>query len=342
MFKSVGEYAKTEEYLHKALTINTEIGDKDGKASCYGSLGSVFGSVCEYGKAEEYVHKALTLYTEIGDRNGEASCYINLGNVFHSTGEYAKAEEYLHKALTINTEIGDRNREALCYENLGNVFGCVGEYAKAEEYLHKALTINTEIGHKEGEAASYTTLGKLLFKVGECAKAQKYFENAIQINKGTGNIDLQLEAYECLNWFSVEPKGNTSDASLNLWANIQICEKMLSSLGSKDSRNISFFDEHASPYRLFCSLSCFSGKPYEALHVAELGRARALAELMSNQYSIEKEISIHPQSFVGIAEVIKKNGNSTCLYISYDYNHNIFLWVLKQGRPVAFRRTKLC
>ncbi|CAH3163793.1 unnamed protein product [Porites lobata] len=63
---------------------------------------------------------------------------------------------------------------------------------------------------------------------------------------------------------------------------------------------------------------------------------------MSNRYSIEKEISINPQSFVGIEEVIKKNGNSTCLYISYDYVDNIFLWVLKQSTPVAFRTTKLC
>ena len=117
---------------------------------------------------------------------------------------------------------------------------------------------------------------------------------------------------------------------------------MLSSLGSKDCHNISFFDEHASPYRLFCSLSCSSGKPYEALHVAELGRARALAKLMSNRYSVEKELSINPQSFVGIEEVIKKSDKSTCLYISYDYDDNIFLWVLKQSKPVAFRGTKLC
>ena len=40
VFKSVGEYAKAEEYLHKALT--TRIGDRDGEASCYINLGTVF------------------------------------------------------------------------------------------------------------------------------------------------------------------------------------------------------------------------------------------------------------------------------------------------------------
>ena len=63
MFHSVGEYAKAEEYLQKALTINTEIGGKDGEATCYGNLGNVFLSVREYAKAKEYLQKALTITT---------------------------------------------------------------------------------------------------------------------------------------------------------------------------------------------------------------------------------------------------------------------------------------
>ncbi|CAH3024005.1 unnamed protein product [Porites evermanni] len=325
VFANVGEYGKAEEYLHKALTIDTEIGDRREEATCYGNLGNVFESVGEYAKAEEYLHKALTINTEIGDRNGEASCYINLGVVFESVGEYGKVEEYLHKALTIKTEIGDRNGEATCYENLGNVFLSVGEYAKVEEYLHKALTINTEIGNRKGEASCYGNLGALFVHVGEYAKAEENLHTALTTNTEIGDKDGEASRYLKL--------ANTSQALSDLWSSIQIYEKMLTSLGSKDSHNISFFDKNASPYRLFCSLT---------LHAAELGRARALAELMSNRYSIEKEISINPQSFVGIAEVIKKNGNSTCLYISYDYDDNIFLWVLKQNKPVAFRRTKLC
>ena len=59
-------------------------------------------------KAKEYLHKALVITTEIGDRNGEGACYANLSKVFQSLGEYGKAREYLHKALVITTEIGDR------------------------------------------------------------------------------------------------------------------------------------------------------------------------------------------------------------------------------------------
>ena len=76
MFQSVGEYAKAEEYLHKALTIKTEIGDRNGEATCYGNLGNVFAKVGKYSKAKEYLHKVLTIKTKIGDRKGEATCYV--------------------------------------------------------------------------------------------------------------------------------------------------------------------------------------------------------------------------------------------------------------------------
>ena len=68
----------------------------------------MFQSLGEYDKSKEYLHKALVITTEIGDRKGEGACYANLGDVFQSLGEYDKAKEYLHKALVITTEIGDR------------------------------------------------------------------------------------------------------------------------------------------------------------------------------------------------------------------------------------------
>ena len=69
------------------------MGDKEGKATCYGNLGTVFTSIGEYGKATENLEKALVIRKDMGDKEGEASCYGNLGAVSHSLGEYAKAKE---------------------------------------------------------------------------------------------------------------------------------------------------------------------------------------------------------------------------------------------------------
>ena len=61
MFLSLGEYDKPKECLEKALATQTEIGDREGEASSYGNLGTVFQSVGEYHKTKEYLDKALAI-----------------------------------------------------------------------------------------------------------------------------------------------------------------------------------------------------------------------------------------------------------------------------------------
>ena len=117
MFQSVGEYAKAEEYLHKALTIDTEIGDRTRRSVMLRTKPRKCVSICRRNmpRLKNIFIKHLPSRQKLATEHGEATCYGNLGNVFQSVGEYAKAEEYIHKALTINTEIGDRNGEATCY-----------------------------------------------------------------------------------------------------------------------------------------------------------------------------------------------------------------------------------
>ena len=58
---------------------------------------------------------------------------------------------------------------------------------------------------------------------------------------------------------------------------------------------------------------------------------------MATQYSVEPQISANPQSWIGIENVMKKESNCACLYISY-YIQNVFLWVLKTSGVICFRR----
>ena len=73
---------------------------------------------------------------------------------------------------------------------------------------------------------------------------------------------------------------------------------------------------------------CVAGNLKEALYASELGRARALADLMSAQYYVENEISANPQSWVGIEKVLEKECNPSCLYTSYS-SHNALLLIVK-------------
>ena len=340
VFQSVGQYTKAEEYLQKALVIRKEIGDKEGEASDYGNLGTVFKSVGQYTKAEEYLQKALVISKEIGDKKGEASAYGNLGTVFQSVGQYSKAEEYLQKALVIRKEIGDKKGEASAYGNLGAVFHSFGQYTKAEEYLQKAVTIKEEIGDKRGVGASYLNLGKLCREFQLNAKSQEFVNKALEISYEIGDIEMQFKSHLAIAMNALVTGGSTTELLRNLYESIQKCEDMHDFLMVKDQFKISFFDEHVSPYLHLCRFLIATGSCYEALYVAELGRSRALADILSDKYSVEKEVSVNPQSWIGIENIMDKNALSSCLYVSC-LGDNMFFWILKPNKSVVFRQTKL-
>ncbi|KAL9979908.1 hypothetical protein ACROYT_G008426 [Oculina patagonica] len=375
VFKSLGEYVKAREYHEKALAIKTEIGDREGEATDYGNLGTVFQSLGEYVKAKEYHEKALAITTEIGDRKGEAADYGNLGNMFRSLGEYVKAKEYLDKAVAIQIEIGDRAGEALSYGDLGRVFCCLGEYRKSKQYLDNAVAIQIEIGCRGGEASCYHKLGGLFQSLGDTVNAKEYYEKALAIRMEIGDRQGESITYVCLgavfqshgDYVMAEKylekafpiskhircgeiefqcycfltltklsQEKSQEAFSCLFRSIEKCEELRGFNEDDDQFMISFSDVHVFPYQRFCRLFCDTGNPNNALYVVELGRARALADLMATQYSVKKHISANPQSWIGIENVMKKESNCTCLYISY-IDRKLFWWILKTSGFIAFR-----
>ena len=337
VFQAVGKYAKAEEYLEKALAITKEIGDRNGQAATYENLGVVFHFVGEYVKSKEYLQKALQIRVEIGDKKGEASCYGNLGTAFLAPGESVdKAKSFIQKELQISIEIGDQHGIARGYQNQGRLFRALGEYDKAEENLLKSLQISEKIGHQKGKASCYAQLGTMFRYVGEYSKAEKLHEKALELSCKIGDIELQFISHLNLTLNTIHLKGNIHEVVSNLVESIRKSEEIRGFLRDKDQFNISFLDKHLSSYQLLSLLFCVTGKHSEALYVVELGRARALADLMSVRYRVEIQISVDQESWVGIDKILEESGR-ICLYISY-YNRHLFLWIIKRNKVILFRQ----
>ena len=337
--KYLGEYGKAEEWQRRALAIMQEIGDKKGEATCYANLGAVCYCVGEYKKTEEHLNNALVITKEIGDKQREATCYGNLGSVSESLGKYGKADEYQRKALAITQGIGDKRGVATCYLNLGTLCDSLGEYRKAEEHLNNALAITKEIGDTRGEAACYGRLGNLFRSHGKHLEAKQHHEKALTISRSISDISAEADwhlqlAYDAMSEFNEDLQ---DEIFSNLSASINKCEKMRSFLGHNDQFKISLFEMRSRSYHLFSTLLCVSGKEKEALGVLELGRARALADLISGHHSAQQQLSVNPSSWANIERTVKKESNCSCLYISC-FDQRMFLWVLKENKPLYFRK----
>ena len=331
---SLGKYAKAQECLEKALAITKEIGDKNGQAAAYENLGVLFQSFGEYVKAEEYVQKSLQIRIEIGDKKGVASCYGNLA-FFRALDEYDQAKTLLQEAIHISIEIGDQQGIARHYESQGGLFRDVGEYEKAEQHLRKSLQIRKQIGDQPGETSCYVQLGTMFRCVGEYSKAKKFHEKALELSYKTGFIKLQLISHLNLTQDAFCLKENVNVVVSNLLESIKKSDEIRNFLTENDQFKISFLDTHAIAYQILSSLFWTTGKHHEALHVLELGRARALADLMSVRYCVKVQISVDQESWVGIDKTVKESGR-VCLYISYYFQY-LFLWVIKRNKVILFR-----
>ena len=337
VFQYLGKHEKAEDCLQKALEIRIEIGVKSGEAADYGNLGAVYQSLGEYKKAEEFYQKALQFAVAVRNKRQEAANCGNLGTVFQSLGAYEKAAEYYQKALKIRIEIGDKNGQATDYGNQGVLFHYVGEYKKAEEYLQKALEIRIQIGDKTGEATACANLGSVYFSLGEYSTAKEYQEKALYLACKVGYTELQFRSHLNLTLLTLySATGNFLEAVSSLFKCIEKSEEMRRYLRGNDRFKISFLDIHVSPYKLLMRLLTVVEKFNEAVYITELSHARALADMMSDQYAVKQERPATPHSWLSIERIIPKEVDYACLYISY-HGRDLFLWILKPFKPVFFR-----
>ena len=380
MFKSIGNYTQAQEYHEKALAIRLEIGDRKGEAADYGNLGTVFQSLGNYNKAQEYYQKALSIRLEIGDKKGEARDYGNIGTLFSLLGEYDEAQKNLEKALRIQKKLCDRSGEARCYGNLGASFLSLRKYPTADKYLQQSLAIAKEIGDKRGEAAVYGHLGIISCHLQNYEKAQEHHEKALAICKEIGDRDGEVVAYKnlgacfhSLDIYNVAEKYinrallisknighnlnefnclrqltllklsqfNLKEAMSYLFHCIGKFDTLRGFLKDNDHFKTSLLEEHGNfPYKLLSYLLSSTGEPRDALYVEELRRARGLADFMAAKYSVQELISGNPQSWHGIQNIIPKETDCTCLYISVEKEHARY-WILEASGAIHFSRKKV-
>ena len=337
VFNSFGDYVKAKEYHEKALAIQMEIGDKEGLAGSYGNLGNVFFSLGDYVKAKECQEKALAIAMKIGNKAGVARCFANLGTAYLGLRKYRESKEHLKKALAITINIDDRAEEAALNRHLGDVDFSLGDSFKAKMFYKKALAVAIEIGARREEAEGCLSLAMACHSLTEYVTAEEYLDKALSVSKDIKNGETEFQCY-CFLALTKLTQGTFEETKCYLLQSIKKCEELRGFNRDNDEILISFADMHDFPYKMLSALFCEARTPNYALYVAELGRARALADLMATQYSAETRISADPQSWIAIENFMTKQTNCTCLYISY-FERTVFLWILKTSGVISLRKT---
>jgi tetratricopeptide (TPR) repeat protein len=217
----IGDSARAaNDYLVRALALQTRLGNEKGKADVLNALGAAHQQLGDNPRALEDYTAAGEARRRLGDERGYATTLRNraivshaigrareadadlsaaraifqrldnragLSDVFNDTGfiregrgDYRQALEAYQQALRIRRELGDERLLAQSYDNVGYIYFLLGEYDNALVYWRPALDLRRKIGEKGGIVLSEQNLGFLELATGKWDAAMKSFADSLE------------------------------------------------------------------------------------------------------------------------------------------------------------------
>ena len=126
-------------------------------------------------------------------------------------------------------------------------------------------------------------------------------KKALTISESIGHIKTQFLSLQSLAQKRIH-ENKIQEAISYFLASIAKCEQMRGSLRDNDEFKLSFSDHYICSYQDLCTLLCETGNSNAALYVSQL--TKALADLMSAQYSVKNQITANPKTWADIESIM--------------------------------------
>jgi signal transduction histidine kinase len=223
------EYAKSIDYLLRALKINEHLNNRLEMAFNLGNLGLVYADMKDNQKALEFDLKALEIFKELNASPQLATEYCNIGIAYVQMENLDKAQQYYNEQYKIDSLLNNKQGLLRYYSNMGTLFisrarkqsglpnkstsqehQCISLYYKSIENSMIALKLSREINDKHSEGLislnigsayseiffnTYTQGYKLTKEQDQLYKMSvDYFLQAIKLAKEIHFLTLQSEA----------------------------------------------------------------------------------------------------------------------------------------------------
>ena len=332
----LGDYEKAGRYHEKAISMCKEIGDIEHLGICLSNAYQLPLYLGEYEKTKTHLEEAITSHEKTGNKLFLATTLFNISSVCESAGQYQEARDYLEKARKISRETQHIHAETIELSSMGSKNFSLGKYEQAIEYTEKALKIAKEIGEKETEVSCYIVLGCVYFAQSQNEKAIWYQSKALEMKKEIGIKDQsQIDVLHILGQ-AYSSQGNLSKATETFREGMKIHQSTRSSL--RDETNKILLDnQNLSCYESLSWLLLCERNFDQALFTLEVGRSRALVDLISKNYGISRnptQNELTPNALQSFLKEQKKN----FLFIATLKMKSFSLWFVDTGGSVKFKQ----
>ena len=198
----------------------------------------------------------------------------NIGAVEIAQRSYPAAERDYQEALRLARQMDDKAATAVCLYSLASVSLHEGKSTQAKEYNREALVLAREEGDHTSELYSLRTDGYIAYGDRDLALAESEFRSVLADKAADNFLRWEAEVGLALT-YSAQHRPANADASFR--KSLVTIEAARSSITHEGFR-LSFLSSVIALYEDYIAFLAARGAIGQALQVAEVSRARTLAE----------------------------------------------------------------
>jgi len=304
--------------FEEALTLARREGDRDGEAGALNNLAWVAISQAHFDEAVDRANVALQLSRSLGLQPLTATILGNLGWGYSELGDFYKGLEYFKEGAERSRKSGLSGYSAYWFTGVANSYLALHEYGLAEDLARSTLERASALKNAQTTTECLNTLAEVMLRTHRLSEAKRYNQEALKIEDSGGDTfgvpdSLILAGHiaaaekrfgDADQFFHRVLSGPSPDAPLRWQAEaglagvrdgegkpreaerfyvqaIDTIEEARHSI-DHDELRLSFLSSGIAVYGEYIDFLVRHGRPADALHQAELSRARTLGEGLSS------------------------------------------------------------
>jgi CHAT domain-containing protein/Tfp pilus assembly protein PilF len=318
------------DWFKASLVLSEALGARDTSSHALGNLGWSYRKLGDF-------ENALTLYKQAEEasiRSGLVGRQIywltGISNVYYQQHDYGAAETILKQALDLARAHNDKGTLTEFLNDLAEISIETGQMDLAEKYADEAFAIEQAGLDQTGVLETQLVRGRIEENKHDFARAEESFRGLIQNPKADTSQKWEAEARLARVYAD---EGLAAKAENEFRRSLGTIEMARSSVRTEEFR-LSFLSSAITFYSDYIEFLISRKRIEDALQVAELSRARTLAEGLA---STTQAASLPPRN-LRPQQVAQKLKASLLFY--WIGQNDSYLWVITPGKTAYFKLPK--
>jgi CHAT domain-containing protein/Tfp pilus assembly protein PilF len=267
-------YDEAVDWYRASLQVSSAAGVKDASAITLGNMGWSYFSMGDFEGALVYFKRADDASSQSGLPGDQVQWETNLGNVYFEQHNYASAESSYRQALALARKLDDKGATAECLDDLALVRLGQSQVDSAREFSHQVVQLMH--GSQDHYLVLYSILveGQVNAAMKDYVRAEQLFQQVIGDSNAGRWLRWEAQAHLAEVYAS---EGKRPEANAQFQKSLATIESARASVKTEEFR-LSFLSSAIAVYGDYIDFLVGEGKVNDALQVAELSRARTLAD----------------------------------------------------------------